>query len=101
MPHWGILNGAMPQSFSAVYVHPVFSTTDRRPLLRDKPTRDALHAYLGGVSKQLDCPPPRELERAVYGASTSAFQPVQERFQARSPSHVKRRGTPHYGARLW
>ncbi len=25
--------------------------------MRDKPTRDALHAYLGGVSKQLDCPP--------------------------------------------
>jgi len=22
-----------------------------------KPTRDALHSYLGGVSKQLDCPP--------------------------------------------
>ena len=29
----------------------------RRPLLRDKPVRDALHSYLGGVSKQLDCPP--------------------------------------------
>ncbi|MEW6305389.1 MAG: hypothetical protein AB1705_18080 [Verrucomicrobiota bacterium] len=25
--------------------------------LRDKPTRDALHAYLGGISKKLDCPP--------------------------------------------
>ena len=48
---------AMPQSLSAVYIHLVFSTKDRRPLLRDKPTRDALHSYLGGVSKQLDCPP--------------------------------------------
>ena len=46
----------MPQSLSAVYIHLVFSTKDRRPLLRDKPTRDALHSYLGGVSKQLDCP---------------------------------------------
>jgi len=27
--------------------------------LRDKTTRDALHAYLGGISKQLDCPPIR------------------------------------------
>ena len=44
----------MPQSLSAVYIHLVFSTKDRRPLLRDKPTRDALHSYLGGVSKQLD-----------------------------------------------
>ena len=48
---------SMPQSLSAVYIHLVFSTKDRRPLLRDKPTRDALHSYLGGVSKQLDCPP--------------------------------------------
>jgi len=48
---------AMPQSLSAVYIHLVFSTKDRRLLLRDKPTRDALHSYLGGVSKQLDCPP--------------------------------------------
>ncbi len=57
MPRWGILNGAMPQSLSVVYIHLVFSTKDRRPFLRDNPTRDALHSYLGGVSKQLDCPP--------------------------------------------
>jgi len=47
----------MPQSLSAVYIHLVFSTRDRRPLLRDKSTRDTLHSYLGGISKQLDCPP--------------------------------------------
>ena len=47
----------MPQSLSAVYIHLIFSTKDRRPLLRDRPTRGALHLYLGGVSKQLDCPP--------------------------------------------
>jgi len=47
----------MSQSLSPVYIHLVFSTKERRPLLRDKPTRDALHWYLGGVSKQLDCPP--------------------------------------------
>ena len=47
----------MPQSLSAVYIHLGFSTKDRRQFLRDKPTRDALHSYLGCVSKQLDCPP--------------------------------------------
>ena len=47
----------MPQSLSAVNLHRVFSTKDRRPFLRDKAVRDALHAYLGGVSKTLDCPP--------------------------------------------
>ena len=47
----------MPQSLSAVYVHLVFSTKDRRPFLRDPVTRAALHAYLGGISKSLECPP--------------------------------------------
>jgi REP element-mobilizing transposase RayT len=47
----------MSQSLSAVYLHLVFSTKERRPFLRDKTVRDALHAYMGGVSKTLDCPP--------------------------------------------
>ena len=47
----------MPQSLSAVYIHLVFSTKDRRPFLRDKPTRDALHSFLGSASKQLECAP--------------------------------------------
>lgn len=47
----------MSQSLSAVYVHLVFSTKERRPLLRDKSVRESLHAYLGRVSKELECPP--------------------------------------------
>jgi len=47
----------MPQSLSAVYIHLVFSTKERRPLLQDRSTRQALHAYLGGVSKRIECPP--------------------------------------------
>jgi REP element-mobilizing transposase RayT len=47
----------MPQSLSAVYIHVVFSTKHRRPQLRDAARRGALHAYLGSVSKNLDCPP--------------------------------------------
>ena len=49
----------MPQSFSAVYVHLVFSTKERRPFLRDRAVRQSLHAYLGAASKQLDCLPLR------------------------------------------
>ena len=49
----------MPQSLSAVYVHLVFSTKERRPLLQDKAVREALHAQLGGISKTLECPPIR------------------------------------------
>ena len=47
----------MPQSLSVVYVHLVFSTKDRRPFLRDRKIRESLHAYLGEISKRLDCPP--------------------------------------------
>jgi len=47
----------MPQSLSAVYIHLVYSTKERRPFLRDKAVRDSLHAYLGGISKTLECPP--------------------------------------------
>lgn len=49
----------MPQSLSAVYIHLVFSTKDRRPLLTDEDLRSSLHAYLGSVSKNLECPPIR------------------------------------------
>jgi putative transposase len=34
-----------------------FSTKERRPFLRDSVLRQSLHAYLGAVSKQLECPP--------------------------------------------
>lgn len=47
----------MPQSLSAVYIHLVFSTKERRPFLRDDRVRSELHSYLGGISKQLECPP--------------------------------------------
>lgn len=46
----------MPQSLAAVYLHLVFSTKHRQPLLGDKTIRDELHHYLGGISKNLDCP---------------------------------------------
>jgi len=39
------------------YIHLVFSTRDRWPFLRDPACRGSLHEYLGGISKQLDCPP--------------------------------------------
>lgn len=47
----------MPQSLSAVYVHLVFSTKERRPFLKDDVIRASLHPYLGGISKQLGCAP--------------------------------------------
>lgn len=47
----------MPRSLSAVYLHLIFSKKSREPWLRDPALRAELHAFLVGVSKQLDCPP--------------------------------------------
>ena len=45
----------MPQSLSAVYLHLVFSTKHRTPFLRDPGIRSETHAYLAGISQNLDC----------------------------------------------
>jgi putative transposase len=47
----------MPQSLSAVHIHLVFSTKGREPFLQDAQVRKEMHAYLGGISKELDSPP--------------------------------------------
>ncbi len=47
----------MPQSLATVHIHLVFSTKGRIPFLRDSGLRGEMHAYLGGVSGNLDCPP--------------------------------------------
>jgi putative transposase len=47
----------MPQSLAKILVHTVFSTKERRPLLRDVVLRDELHRYLGGILTNLDCQP--------------------------------------------
>jgi REP element-mobilizing transposase RayT len=46
----------MPQSLSKLYVHLVFSTKDRLPLLDDD-VRDNFHAYCSGVIRNLSCHP--------------------------------------------
>jgi REP element-mobilizing transposase RayT len=48
---------SMPHSLSAVYIHLVFSTKNREPTFRDKQLRQQVHAYLGGVSRELECSP--------------------------------------------
>ncbi len=47
----------MPQSLAKILLHTVFSTKERRPLLRDPELRNELHHYIGGILNQLDCPP--------------------------------------------
>jgi len=47
----------MAQSLSAVYLHAVFSTKDRHPYLTNSELRNEMHAFLGGISRELECPP--------------------------------------------
>lgn len=44
----------MSQSLSQVYVHAVFSTKNRQPLI-DKNIQDRLYEYLAGICKALQC----------------------------------------------
>jgi len=47
----------MPQSLAKILLHTVFSTKDRRPLLRDDALREELHRYLGGILANHECQP--------------------------------------------
>jgi putative transposase len=45
----------MPQSLSAVYLHAVFSTKERRRFLREPTLQIRMHAYPGEASRRLGC----------------------------------------------
>ncbi|RYD70504.1 MAG: transposase [Verrucomicrobiaceae bacterium] len=47
----------MSQSLSIVYLHVTFSTKERVPFLKQREFRSELHAYVGAISRQIDCPP--------------------------------------------
>ena len=44
----------MPQSLSAVYIHLIWSTKDRAPLILDPITPD-LYSYIGGIARNEKC----------------------------------------------
>jgi len=44
----------MPQSLARLYVHLVFSTKHREPLLTDR-VRESLHAYMATVMRNFGC----------------------------------------------
>ncbi len=46
----------MLQSLAKILLHVVFSTKERRPLLRDRAFREEMHRYIGGILNGLDCP---------------------------------------------
>jgi putative transposase len=46
----------MAQSLSMIYLHVIFSTKGREPLLADPATRARVHSYLGGICRDLETP---------------------------------------------
>lgn len=46
----------MPQSLVQIYVHLVFSTSDRHRYLGDASLREKVHEYLGGICRGLKAP---------------------------------------------
>jgi REP element-mobilizing transposase RayT len=46
----------MPQSLAKILLHLVFSTKERRPLLRDRAFRGEMYRYIGGILNGMDCP---------------------------------------------
>jgi REP element-mobilizing transposase RayT len=46
----------MPQSLAQIYLHLVFSTKERQPLLSDDAFREQAHAYLAGICRQHESP---------------------------------------------
>lgn len=46
----------MPHSFTNLLVHAVFSTSERRPFLADS-MRSDIHAYLGGILREIHATP--------------------------------------------
>ncbi len=47
----------MPQSFSRVVIHLVFSVKHREPQLRNPEIRKKLHEYMAGILQALECDP--------------------------------------------
>jgi putative transposase len=43
----------MPQSLAKVFIHLIFSTKERRPIIHDE-VRPELHRYMGGILRECD-----------------------------------------------
>ena len=87
----------MPQSLSQVLVHLVFSTKNRAPTIT--PTiRPELHAYIGGILRDIGCQPLRQggVEDHVhlfFGLSrTRTLAEVVEAVKTNSSKWLKTKG---------
>jgi REP-associated tyrosine transposase len=87
----------MPQSLSNILLHIVFSTKDRRPLIRPD-VESELHRYLASVCRACDCPAHEVggTEDHVHVicslARTTAVSDLLEEIKKRSSKWIKTKG---------
>ncbi len=88
----------MPQSLARLHVHLVFSTKHRERLITDS-VRDALHAYMATVLKNLGCPPilinsvPDHVHILFELARTVSVSQAVEEVKKSSSKWIKTQGT--------
>jgi REP element-mobilizing transposase RayT len=94
----------MAQSLAKIYVHLVFSTKNREPLVCDD-VRNELHAYMGGILRDLDCPPveinsePDHAHVLFLLSRTHALSDVTGQLKRGSSAWLKTRGDRFAGFR--
>jgi REP element-mobilizing transposase RayT len=87
----------MPQSLSCNYLHVVFSTKYRQPLIDENIETD-LHAYLGGICNEMDCLPIKiggyyDHVHILFNLSRKyALMKVMEEVKGHSSKWIKTRG---------
>jgi REP element-mobilizing transposase RayT len=95
----------MPQSLSKVFIHIVFSTKDRQPLL-DPEIRPRMHAYLATVCRDCECEAYRvggvadHVHLAVRLGRTISQSELLEKIKKSSSAWIKTQGD-QYASFFW
>lgn len=95
----------MPQSLSQIILHIVFSTKDRVPFINPE-IEEELHAYLGGVLRNIGCPaiaiggPDDHIHILCRLSRTCAVSDLIEEIKTSSSKWIKTKG-PNYRKFSW
>jgi len=87
----------MPQSLAKILVHVIFSTKNREPIIHPQ-VRPALHAYVTGILKNVQCPSVQtggtadHLHSLLVLARTRSIAEVIEEMKKSSSAWMKQQG---------
>jgi len=90
----------MPQSFTQIYIHLVFSTRDREKIILTG-DRDDLAGYIGGILRELDSPvvvigvQPDHVHILLSSSKTKAVSELAEAVKV-GTSHWLKKHSAHY-----